>query len=684
MGLGDLINDTVGTVIDAGGNIFDAAGNLRGKLDPFSGMSYGDIFPSDGGGGSSSGNYIGDPTMIYGGGSPVAADVPPNISDQEVLSGLIALGYSTEDAIALLTESPDVALLIYQGGLRPQGGSYAGSGGGGSGAGTALGYAQLGESQRQFDLEYNEGVRQFNATFDRKAFESDREYELAKDQFALTYAENKRQFDANYGLDARSLDLQTELGRGNLALGNDRLALDRELGMGDLALGRDRLNLDSELGRGRLALDTELGRGELSLGRDRLALDDRLGTGRLNLDTELGRGQLGVNQNAEMRMQRAQVAAERLANRDQELQRTQFVTDVLRKPSDFLARAFMQRGGTSPTGMVTQADIINNLKSSINQFAEGGTTNETMFTTGEQGGRDSTETILNPMNAPIGILNPTQTQQLMNTPTPQAAPQWGDLMGRLGTWRQDLQTALANHPLANMNFPSNPASSSYNPAMPLGDGGYVDARGNTYGPSGNMDSFYASQGNRSNPNRTGGGGGVQAGRIGTWGGGQAGVPTQVATVPGGGTSPTGGASIQPVPNQLPVGGYGNNGVAYNPGLMQPGSTPDWAAALAGTNSTIDLMTLPNVTQQQLIDIGRANLPPAVEAALFSQSGRIPAARPVGNLTLGRLSQLTPGELEALNTQLGVQFNTDLETELALLKSRFGPVVDRARGRFVIQ
>lgn len=553
--------------------------------------------------------YIGDPTIVFGGGSPVgASSAEAGLSDQDIFNGLIALGWTPEDALTIMAQDAQDgtgnAVLLVNGGIGPTGGGSGGSGGGGGGgadntvglAQVNLGYAQLGESQRQFDTTYAEGVRQFDATFNRNNFESDREYELAKEQFAMSYAENKRQFDLEYGL-------SSELGRGNLALGQDRLALDRELGTGELQLGRDRLGLDTELGRGRLALDTELGRGELALGRDRLSLDDRLGTGRLNLDTELGRGQLGINQQAEGRLQRAQVAAERLANRDQELQRTQFVTDVLRKPSDFLARAFMQRGGTAPTGMVTQADIINNLKNGINQFAQGGTTNDPIFTTGEQGGTLSTEMIYNPTGAPLQIFNPMQTQQMM---------------GRL----------------PNINNGMQPQSLNYL-AEPMYGG---------------------------RPEQRPGGQPVQ-GRIQQ-------QPQQPNYMP---QQPQGGASIQPV-----------GGTGYNPNYMQPGSQPDWNAAYNSTLDTINGMSLPDVTQQQLIQIGLDNLPPAVKAALFGGAGDMPAARPVAGLTLGRLARLTPGELEALNTQLGVQFNTDLQTEMALLQERFGPVVNRARGRLVLQ
>lgn len=45
-----------------------------------------------------------------------------------------------------------------------------------------------------------------------------------------------------------------------------------------------------------------------------------------------------------------------------------FTRDVLRSPSDYVARAFFQRGGTSPLPQVSQADIINQLRSNIEGF----------------------------------------------------------------------------------------------------------------------------------------------------------------------------------------------------------------------------------------------------------------------------------------------------------------------------
>lgn len=73
-----------------------------------------------------------------------------------------------------------------------------------------------------------------------------------------------------------------------------------------------------------------------------------------NLETALG-GFQSINQLAP---QLGQLA---LANAG-------FTRDVLRNPSDFLARAFFQRGGESPLPVISQADVINQLRSNIGGF----------------------------------------------------------------------------------------------------------------------------------------------------------------------------------------------------------------------------------------------------------------------------------------------------------------------------
>ena len=613
------------------------------------------------------------PSLGGGGGG---AGTPPDLPVSDIVRAYMDLGLSYEEASYLVAEDPQKALeYLYD----LEAGTAGGGGGGGADntvgmANNALGYAGLEQDDRhfyasqaqqgdQFNRSLAQGAHEFEATHSRNAYESDRAYEQAKYEYSTSFAENQRQFDLGYGLDNRSLDLQTELGRGNLALGQGRLGLDTELGRGELALGRDRLGLDTELGRGRLALDTELGRGglevdrgHLGVARGRLAMDDRLGTGRLNLDTELGRGQLGVNQQAEQRLQRGQVAGERLANRDQELQRTQFVTDVLRKPSDFLARAFLQRGGTSPTGMVSQADIINNLKSSINQFSQGGATTDEVFTTGEQGGAESTEMLFNPTGAPITILNPDQTQQVMGGDVPQydkgtlgkqGAKKTGGIIGRLQDVLDEIEGmgsgVIFN---ADVKLDTDQVDDQRNSKDPLKRN---KKKGKITLDPELLKMLLKSQSDEMES---------EIGRLGGTGRAKA---------------------------AMEVPGYANGTLpGYNPGAMQMGSTPDWDAAYNSTTSTINRMRLPDVNQQDLINTGLGALPPAAAAALHGRAGAIPSARPAGNLTLGRIARLAPGEQEALNTQLGIQYNTDLENEIAMLQERFGPVVNRQRGRLIPQ
>lgn len=51
-----------------------------------------------------------------------------------------------------------------------------------------------------------------------------------------------------------------------------------------------------------------------------------------------------------------------IANRQQGLEEQKNAQEILRNPSDYLARAFFQRGGTSPLPKVTQADLLNQMK----------------------------------------------------------------------------------------------------------------------------------------------------------------------------------------------------------------------------------------------------------------------------------------------------------------------------------
>lgn len=285
---------------------------------------------------------------------------------------------------------------------------------------------------------------------------------------------------------------------------------------------------------------------------------------------DVSRGNLGVNQ-----------GNLKVAQNNQVLDQQKYVADVLRRPSDFIARAFEQRGSLSPQARVTQADLINNLKAGIQQYASGGFTQEGKFITGDSKSGKPTgneEMIVNPTNAPLMV--------------------------------------VPNEEMGSM-------------------GGMPSYAYGTFGPDteqGAKDSYYKAQ-----------------------------------------EDAYGGAGME-----VPAG-LGNP--TYNVGgqMVDKGTFSSWAQSVGSMNARRERNR--PVTQEELINLGKQNLAPGASAALYG--GRIPSARPVGQLTLGRLSRLAPGELQALNTQLGVEFNTDLENEIALLQQRFGPVVNRARGRLQV-
>ena len=52
------------------------------------------------------------------------------------------------------------------------------------------------------------------------------------------------------------------------------------------------------------------------------------------------------------------------------LEQQKYVGEILRNPADFLARAFSQRGGKSPFPEITQADLINNLKTEFDRIKQ--------------------------------------------------------------------------------------------------------------------------------------------------------------------------------------------------------------------------------------------------------------------------------------------------------------------------
>lgn len=306
------------------------------------------------------------------------------------------------------------------------------------------------------------------------------------------------------------------------------------------------------------------------------------------------------------------------------LQNAEFTRDVTRNPSDYIARAFFQRGAQSPLPQVSQADILNQLRANIQGF-----------------------------NGVLSGFNP-QTQQPLNFGT--AAP-----IGAV--------PPSAAPPVA---APSQPAA----PTAPAGftpwEGGATE---NTSGaqffidPSGSLVPRF-------------GMGGFTTAPVAVVGDSRSGMPTGFEETV---YNPTGAPiAIQPgtqqgapryafgTPPPSPYKGpnaYG--GMAVDEGLLD-----EYNAYQAGDifgGSAPQLPTPGFATQNQLVSDAVRYSPPAVGQLLGD-----PGVNATNGLRFGfqlftpnQLGRLTPDERAALNTRLGVQYNTTLEDVMFEQQRRFG-------------
>ena len=351
--------------------------------------------------------------------------------------------------------------------------------------------------------------------------------------------------------------------------------------------------------------------------------EGRLNTGQ-NQNYEINKGNLGVSQ-GNLDVNRGQLDVSR---QNAALEQQKFMAEILRRPSDFLARAYAQRGSTSPMARVSQADLINNLKGSLQQFAQGGATTEGRFLTGEQGA----EMIINPTNAPIQVLNNQDTMGAMQG------------MGKLSGYARGTIT----------NWGS-------------GDAAFAGMR-----PQDAAEYAYQNPGLDRSKASTFSGGGVAGSYMPTDEQRNAGL----AQFGAGLSRPTAGMTYRGAQLDRGGAGYNSRGAYYS-----QGNNVVYADQLDNVTGWRPEAPAP-ITQEELVAMGKNLLPPGAKAALYG--GAMPSARPVGELTMGRLGQLTQGELEALNTQLGVEYNTELQNEVGLLRQRFGPVVNRSRGRLAVR
>ena len=433
---------------------------------------------------------------------------------------------------------------------------------GASSDGSGAAYAQIAEGRRQFDIEQ----QRLGKEFEEESAQFTRQEGRLNNQYTMDVMRGMEEFQKNYAL-------QLE-----------------QLGLSKQQIAQAAEQFSRSFAENQRQFNTQEGR----LGKQ------------LDLEAELGRGGLAET----TRSNRAQEAD---AARQRNLQEQEYVAGVLRNPSDFLARAFMSRGGQSPYKTVTQADLINNLKAGVQGatqgFAKGGATTEGKFVTGERG----KEAILNPTNAPIIVLNNDQTKQMES----------GGMPGYAGGTGFDPRVLSALGRL--------PAGTSFGATNFAGGARYMtpDLKYGTMGLG-------------------------RDGEVGMWG-----------QNPSQGTDMTG------------ANWYEENGGTPYEGWNGQGGTMDSDTNYMNAMREQESKAL----QAMLVSLAREATPPGAEAAL--EGGRIPDARPVGQLTPGKLQKLTPGELQALNTRLAVEFNSDIPTEMALLSQRFGPAVTRSRGRLQV-
>lgn len=204
-----------------------------------------------------------------------------------------------------------------------------GGGGGDTGLSASIAAAQQAadraERAREYDQTYARGVVEFDRQFDRRAFENDRDYEQAKQQFAQQFAENQRQFNVGE---------------------QNRLSLAREAEAGT----------NARFGAQQAAEAAQFGA--------------QYGLNAANAENQFNQSAYQTDVTDAMNRYNAQEAS-RARLSDLALQRDAQAREILKSPSDALARLFFQRGGTSPSPFVSQADLLDRLSAQISAAAPG-------------------------------------------------------------------------------------------------------------------------------------------------------------------------------------------------------------------------------------------------------------------------------------------------------------------------
>ena len=466
--------------------------------------------------------------------------------------------------------------------------------------------------------------------------------------------------------------------------------------------------------------------------------------GRLNADLDLrdilGRGELDVSNRTVDESIRASMEQERDLRQRQALAEQKYIAEVLRSPSDFLARAFMSRGEKSPLPQITQSDLIRNLNSGTQQtMATGGYTTAGRFVVGDSPSGAPTgneEMIVNPTGAPVMVIpnrkmphygtgtdpsrrigpmdfGPTgmpgprppmdprvkiftnRLDQLVKQSTEaqltrkyaraasydRAIVRLWNMTGRLlkrDLPKENLQSDLSSIDIHGQRGPKGGTTAEQLQRI------LDDAEVAPHYASGTFVPRYA-DGTDAAPAATGWLAALQASIANQ---GNVGAQTAISNAATSTGAFSGDNSYNTTGLYNDVGrlGFGARVITPPPApplpppIVRPPTPPyRWSGVVAPPYIPPARYS---PTQDELLRTAEGAQPPAVRQLLGGT--RIAAGRVANtNITPGRLQQLTPDELQALNSMLGLKYNTTLETELSLLRQYgFGQVVSQPRGRFV--
>lgn len=505
---------------------------------------------------------------------------------------------------------------------------------------------------------------------------------------------------------------EIDVAKARLAVESGRLTEDVRNNKAREALDRLRINNDATYQQGQLGIGQEGNRlrgqeiqntyayNQARLGFDVSAkqADLEQGAQRLGLDTEVAR------LNAQDKAQQNNLA------------RQMYISKVLASPSDFIARAFMQRGEASPTARITQADLINQVNNEytkaptsftasslapggpnalsmqpslpVQGYAEGtghGMVNDRLAIVGDSQvpGVPNPEVIHNPTGAPISITP-------MNRLAPEQASQPKEAANTVDP--EEKRAEALSRLLQNVKNPD---------TMHALVDEIADARGRLKAYAEGTDSGGTSTSIGWTPGVgfTVGGGQALTGTLAEAAANSGFSAPTAPSAPTDGVSMIGTAKVNPnYLEQNMAAGLAINKLippsyTYNtPRLVRP--------EIPMTRIAPELPPIPAVSQEEILAKAENTLPPALRQLFGGDAtqkpfntvgGRLNPENPTGinPLKFGfnlfspqMLAQLTNAEKEALNSYLGVKYNTSLEDVLSGMQQSFGRPATRT-GRLAI-